>query len=302
MIISKIDGTICKNKLGLSTSLKKYGISLLEYYQKYENMKIPKCPYCEKNRKLRRGIKFNSTCGDKKCLKTLSHTKVYSEETKEKMRKKRFEYLSDKNNFQKTAWGKVANGLMTYGEEWLHNIFEENKIYSKYDVIFQHPVYPYFIDFAFINEKVAVEFDGKCHFINKKRRDHDITRDHNLEKSGWRVYRIAYDETESFKIEDLISFLSNSETKKLEERLIRSKELKTPKVDKRALNAIQYNEKNQRIAEELISSGIDFSSFGWVSQASKIVGLSDQKINGWMKRFLPEFYEINCFKRKSWKQ
>ena len=298
MIISKIDGTICKNKLGLSISLKKHGIGLVEYYQNYENLEIPKCPYCENNRKLRKGIDFNSTCGDKKCLKNLSHTKVYSEETKEKMRKKRFEYLSDKNNFQKTAWGKVANGLMTYGEEWLHDIFEENKIYSKYDVIFQHPVYPYFIDFAFVNEKVAVEFDGKCHFINKKRIDHDITRDYNLEKLGWRVYRIAYDEMEKFILDDLILFLCDSSIKKFEERLIRSKELKIPKVDKRALNKIQYNEKNQRIAEELISSDIDFSSFGWVTKASKIIGLSDQKINGWMKRFLPEFYEINCFKRK----
>ena len=103
---------------------------------------------------------------------------------------------------------------------------------------------------------------------------------------------------EKFILDDLILFLCDSSIKKFEERLIRSKELKIPKVDKRALNKIQYNEKNQRIAEELISSDIDFSSFGWVTKASKIIGLSDQKINGWMKRFLPEFYEINCFKRK----
>ena len=46
-------------------------------------------------------------------------------------------------------------------------------------------------------------------------------------------------------------------------------------------------------------SGIDFPKFGWVRKVAEILDISPQKVNNWMKRHLPEFYEKECFKRKS---
>lgn len=49
--------------------------------------------------------------------------------------------------------------------------------------------------------------------------------------------------------------------------------------------------------ESLKKSNIDFTRFGWVSKASKIIGVKDQVVNRWIKRVDPEFYK-SCFVRK----
>jgi len=300
MIISKIDGTVCKNNLGLSIHLKKYGMTLIDYLEKYEGFKKPKCPYCDNEVKIRsnqNNLRFNKTCGNESCLTSHKKTFILSEETRNKIRKSRFNYLANKDNFLKTAWGKVSQNEMTYGEKWLNDILVFGGFYSKYDIVYQYPIFPYVIDFAFVNEKIALEFDGKCHFISGKRIDHDIKRDSELEKRGWRTFRIAYNEMESFKIESFLNFIDNlnipTNIKKLEERLIKNKEIKKPRENKRELNRIKYDNEQYRIAEIVSTSGIDFSSFGWVNQVSRLTGKKYQKINAWMKKYLPEIYEIS---------
>lgn len=62
-----------------------------------------------------------------------------------------------------------------------------------------------------------------------------------------------------------------------------------------------YN--NKRMIEDLEKlsilkkSDIDFTKFGWVTKASKIIGVKDQVVNRWIKRVDPEFYK-SCFVRK----
>jgi len=48
---------------------------------------------------------------------------------------------------------------------------------------------------------------------------------------------------------------------------------------------------------KVLESDIDFSKFGWVTKVSKVLNISPQKVNKWMKRYLPDFYENKCFKR-----
>ncbi len=48
----------------------------------------------------------------------------------------------------------------------------------------------------------------------------------------------------------------------------------------------------------ILNSGIDFSKFGWVHKVSKILNISPQLGGKWVKRYLPEQYDIS-FKRKS---
>lgn len=55
--------------------------------------------------------------------------------------------------------------------------------------------------------------------------------------------------------------------------------------------------KEIEILEMLFKSEIDFSKFGWVKDASKIIGIKDQVVNRWLKRVDPDFYST-CFTRK----
>jgi len=230
--------------------------------------------------------------------------KKHSEETKEKIRKKRIEYLKD--NKKNTAWYHKGKRKMSYGEKFIHTVFLKEKIYEKYDIINEFCEYPYFIDFAFINEKVAVEFDGAVHFNNgEKRIEHDIERDNYLTSIGWRMYRLPYFEINSFNINDLINFIGNSKTKNFEDNLITYKQFK---LKKRKEDLLKKEEKTKQktkqidtIKHTIINSNIDFSKFGWVNEASKIIGVTPQKVGKWMKRKMPEFYE-KCFKRKNKQQ
>lgn len=62
----------------------------------------------------------------------------------------------------------------------------------------------------------------------------------------------------------------------------------------------QNDEKYKNIINDiLMNSAIDFSKFGWVNFASEIIGIKPQKVSCWMRRFMPEFYEDKCYKRKS---
>jgi len=278
---------------------------------KYEGFVIPKCEYCGKEIIIDKNFKISrkrKTCGSKECLKIERKNQVWSDESKEKQRKNRFRFLSDCENRKKTAWHKKAKGELSYGENYLNNIFIENNIYEKYDVINEYPVYPYFIDFAFVNEMVAVEFDGACHFKNGfKRIDHDIQRDEYLKNLGWRIYRIAYFEIEDFSIRDLVNFLGDPSKKQLREQLEKYKDVFKVKEDKgefkkREANMLRYEEEQLKLAELILSSDIDFSKFGWVSEVSVIIKQKHQKVSKWMKRFLPEFYESKCFKRNQHKK
>jgi very-short-patch-repair endonuclease len=247
----------------------------------------------KQSEKLRERYKSGELSGS---FKGRKHTK----EAKEKIRKARIEYL--KKNKCGTAWHNKSKGLMSYGEEVLHNIFAKEGIYKKYDVVNEFPVYPYFIDFAFINERVAVEFDGKCHFENgNKRIEHDIKRDEYLKNKGWRIYRIPYFELNSFKIKDLIIFLDKKKEKKFSDNLITYNKIKERKeelnVQKRKETEQKKKEQINNIKTELLNSLIDFSKFGWVEKASKIIGITPQKVNVWMKKNMKEFYEEKCFKK-----
>jgi very-short-patch-repair endonuclease len=298
MIISKIDNTICKNQLGLSIHLKKYGMTILDYYIKYEGFRIPKCKFCESYTNQRCGLKFTLTCGSVDCIKKDLKTRKLGEGAKEKIRKSRFEYLKNPENRKKTAWYRKSQNFLSYGENKLDSIFRKNKIYHKYDIINEYPIYPYFLDFGFVNEKVAVEYDGKCHFRNGKRIEHDIKKDSYLQKIGWRIYRISYLELDSFEISDLIEFIGNPSKKTRKNILERYPIAKEKKESKSDMRKREYENRQNEKVKILLNSNIDFSKIGWVNQVSSLLSIRHQKVNKWMKRFMSDFYKKSCFKKK----
>lgn len=115
--------------------------------------------------------------------------KTHSEETKEKIRKSRVEYLSDGKQH-----GAFDKSKKTYLENWFDDFLIENDLYSKYNIKYNYSVYPYFLDFAFIDLKLDVEVDGSYHYIYEENIPRDQKRNKTLEDAGWKVFRISIDE------------------------------------------------------------------------------------------------------------
>ena len=78
-----------------------------------------------------------------------------------------------------------------------------------------------------------------------------------------------------------------------EERRKRREEKKQKLNEKKDIKSENILEKIHIIEQ----SNIDFSKYGWVSKVSKLTGLLPQKVNVFMKKYMPEFY-LKCFVRK----
>jgi very-short-patch-repair endonuclease len=121
----------------------------------------------------------------------------HTEESKQKLREKRLLFM--KNNPEQTAWRKKN---LSYPERlFLDKITLENWG-EKYRIEREWSVFPFFIDFAFLNEKVAVEIDGSQHQL-EERKNQDEKKDKHLKENGWVVVRV----TESEVKKNLNTFL-----------------------------------------------------------------------------------------------
>jgi very-short-patch-repair endonuclease len=109
----------------------------------------------------------------------------HSDETKKKLREIRLNFM--KNNPEKTAW-RLSN--ISYPEKLFVEYVEKNGLDKKYSIIREYSVFPYFVDFAFINQMVAVEIDGSQHLL-PERKESDDKKDNLLNELGWLVIRIS---------------------------------------------------------------------------------------------------------------
>lgn len=200
-----------------------------------------------------------------------------------------------------TPWDKRARGEMSFLENWFsENVIKKHELFKLYDIVCEYSEYPYFIDFAFLNIKLAVELDGKCHFSNGTERvEHDIKRDEILVKKGWTVYRIRYDQVNEESIEKFLSFLTSIQT--IEPKVYGDNLYKYSEIKKKRRSREQctldlrkkYKDSQMKYVDLLLKSDIDFNKWGWKSQAAKIINQKPQKVHGWMKIMLPDFYK-NC--------
>jgi very-short-patch-repair endonuclease len=213
---------------------------------------------------------------------------------------KRKKYL--KENPDKHPW-KAKNKQRSVPCEILKKTLKENGInfIEEYQ-----PLYPdrfFSIDIAFPDKKIGIEINGNQHYTNEGVLTSYYKERHRLiEKSGWKLYEFHYSSVYNGMIENSIEkilekaevvqefdykfWISNKEKRILEERKRKEKKEKKKQED---INRILY---------KLESSDINFSKLGWVEHASKIVGITPQKVGKWMERNLPEFYE-KCYVRKT---
>lgn len=111
----------------------------------------------------------------------------HTEESKRKISEIRLKYM--KEHPENTIWRK--RNEPSYPEKCFIKFLEENGYSKKYYIERERSVFPYYIDFAFVNEKVAVEIDGSQHITDKKRNENDRKKDALLNSLGWKVVRFT---------------------------------------------------------------------------------------------------------------
>jgi very-short-patch-repair endonuclease len=209
----------------------------------------------------------------------------HSEETKNKMRESRLKWM--KNHPEQTAWRQKN---MSYPEKCFKKILEDNKLNEKYLIYREYSVFPYFIDFAFVDEKIAVEIDGSQH-LEENRKKKDIEKDKLLKSNGWRIIRIQATEVirDGTKALDvLLDMLGDSTTKykivgclkapKTRQKLIRGKDGLTEKERNRAFKQRKVNWPSKEELIELIKNE-PFTTI------AKRYGVSDRAVAKWCKRY-----------------
>ena len=68
--------------------------------------------------------------------------------------------------------------------------------------------------------------------------------------------------------------------------------------NKRKINIEKHRIKQLAYVPLILNSCIDFTKFGWSGNVASILNCKPQKVNIWMKKYMPDFYKT-CFQRNS---
>lgn len=205
------------------------------------------------------------------------------------------------------GWAAANRKHKSYPEKLFWKTLKEYEFFDIYTIVDQFPFHGYFFDYAILELKCDIEVDGVQHFRTKDSIEYDNCRDKFTLDNGWIVYRISAKELKEDphrEILGLMAFIeSNGKYRKYDpQKVLESMQKYQPIYGSRQdyAEAIkkEYDKKNESIIQKLKGSDIDFSKYGWVSKAAKIIGITPQKVSKWMKRYMPEVY-ASCYKRKT---
>lgn len=210
----------------------------------------------------------------------------HTEESKKIMREKRLEFM--KNNPEKTAW-RLSN--VSYPEKLCIEYIEKNGLDKNHSIVREYSVFPYFIDFAFVNEMVAVEIDGSQHLL-PERKESDNKKDELLNELGWVVIRVSEKEIKT-NINDVFDqILTILKTKpKINNHRI-GLVVNPKKRQKKERNEFGFTEKqiqsikSQRRADRPSLEELKtlISEHGYVG-TGKMFGVSDNAIRKWLESY-----------------
>jgi len=223
----------------------------------------------------------------------------HDDKTKKILREKRLKYM--KENPEKTAW-RTYN--LSYPEKLFLNKIKDIGWDKKYLIIREKSVFPFFIDFAFENEKVAVEIDGSQH-LEEDRKNRDEIKDKLLNDLGWSIIRVSEKEIKT-NINNCIDIILNILKNKSKPSKYIVGILKYPRNrnkyggDRSKYFEIVRNDFRisiKPIIKKIESSDIDFSKSGWVKKVSKIIGCNENSGGKWVKKYMTDFYVKKCWVR-----
>ena len=214
--------------------------------------------------------------------------------------------LAHKEN-RHPGWLSSNRKNKSYPERLFEEISRKKGLFKKFDIVDQFPFHGYFFDYAIIDCAIDIEIDGAQHYRTNDSINHDRIRDEFTLNEGWKVYRISAKELKEnpeLEIDKLIEFLDTESKYRIYNREDLKKHFTKyiPKYgNRKEYNESKmklYEEENKKYVKEVLESDIDFSKFGWVSKVSNIINQKTGKVKPWMIRFMPEFYENRCFKKK----
>jgi len=210
----------------------------------------------------------------------------HTEESKKIMREKRLEFM--KNNPEKTAW-RLSN--VSYPEKLCIEYIEKNSLDKKYSIVREYSVFPYFIDFAFVNEMVAVEIDGSQHLL-PERKERDDKKDKLLDDLGWLVIRVSEKEIKT-NIDEVFKqiLLILKDKPKINNHRI-GLVVKPKKRKKKERNEFGFTEKQiqsiksqRRVERPPIDELKKLIEKNGYRGTGKIFGISDNAIRKWLKSY-----------------
>lgn len=183
-------GRFCSVKCARGFSSKEKRLLINEKVSKtltgrgHKNVKLI-CKYCGKE------FEIGWTKRNQKCCSTSCSSKYKWKD--KKYRNKMSKILSNVaikrhlNNDKNFGWQTRKNIKPSYPESIAIRCLNELKVnYER-----EHPFGKYFIDFAIIKDKIAIEIDGQQHNL-KERIESDNKKDKLLKSEGWKIFRIKY--------------------------------------------------------------------------------------------------------------
>lgn len=140
------------------------------------------------NAAIKRGdLTIRSKSESQRLYLKLNGSRKHSEETKNKISKKRIEFLTE--NPDKVPYIINHSSKPSYPEQVFENALKESKI-TGWVYRFRNGIYEY--DFAFPDKKIDVEIDGNTHKSEKVKKI-DKRRDLFSKNNGWTVIRFEAD-------------------------------------------------------------------------------------------------------------
>jgi len=210
----------------------------------------------------------------------------HTEKSKKIMREKRLEFM--KNNPDKTAW-RLSN--VSYPEKLFIEYVESNNLDKKYSIVREYSVFPYFIDFAFVNQMVAIEIDGSQHLL-PERKERDDKKDKLLNELGWLVIRVSEKEIKTNIGETFNQILSILKDKpKINNHRI-GLIVKPKKYQKKERNEFGFTEleieskfKQRKIKRPQLSVLLEQTKQMGFPKTGKLYNVSENTIRKWIKAY-----------------
>ena len=235
------------------------------------------------------GITRDNSEAGKNAHKKYPQRFCHSEETKQKIRENRLAYM--KSHPESTAWRK--RNEPSYPEKCFIKFLEENGYNEKHLIEREKSVFPYYIDFAFINEKVAIEIDGSQHIKDENRISKDNNKDKVLVENGWTVLRFSENlvKTDWKQIKTEVDSALNlhpvtvtkvgifKESKKKYTKVERGEDGLSNKM--RQSHFLQRKVKERPTYEELLKLRKTLS----MAKIGKIFGVSDRAVKKWINLY-----------------
>lgn len=152
------------------------------------------CKYC--GREFSSGVALGGHTGS--CIKNPTrHIKIsktnknwegkkHSEETKKKISEAMIKAQKEGRawNIGQSRW----NNEQSYPEKFFEKFLTNEGI--KFEK--EYPIGRFSIDFALIENKIAIEIDGKTHFTEEETIQRDKRKNKKLEEEGWKTLRIKW--------------------------------------------------------------------------------------------------------------